>query len=160
MSQRLIQTLLALLLRHIIPRCIAVIVVSQPIAEEMCRRYQCSNLLLIRTIAPYRKVERSDILKQKLGLARHVRIALYQGYLQPDRGLGTLIQAAPFLEKDTIIVIMGKDKVGMRAELDALIASEGVAERVKIIPAVPYEDLLPWTASADIGWIDTQFHFL
>lgn len=160
MSRRLIQRLLALLLRHIIPRCRAIIVVSQPIVEEMCRRYQCSNLSLIRNIAPYRKVERSDILRQRLGLARHVRIALYQGYLQPDRGLSILIQAASFLEKDTVIVIMGKDKVGMRAELDALIASEGVAERVKIIPAVPYEDLLTWTASADIGWIDTQFHFL
>jgi glycosyltransferase involved in cell wall biosynthesis len=153
MSRRLLQALLALLLRHIIPRCTAVIVVSQPIVEEMRRRYQCSNLSLIRNIAPYQRVVKNDILRQKLGLAAHVRIALYQGYLQPDRGLDTLIQAAPFLEKDTVIVIMGKDKVGMLAELDALIASKGIAERVKIIPAVPYEDLLTWTASADIGLI-------
>jgi len=31
---------------------------------------------------------------------------------------------------------------------EELIASKGVANRVKIVPAVPYEELLNWTASA------------
>jgi glycosyltransferase involved in cell wall biosynthesis len=37
------------------------------------------------------------------------------------------------------------------AELEALIVSEGVADRVRILPPVPYTELLDWTASADIG---------
>ncbi len=82
-----------------------------------------------------------------------MRIALYQGNLQPDRGLERLVQAARFLERDIVIVMMGKDMTGTRARLEAGIAREGVAERVKIIAPVPYKDLLDWTASADIGLI-------
>jgi glycosyltransferase involved in cell wall biosynthesis len=39
------------------------------------------------------------------------------------------------------------------AELDDLIAREGVADRVRILPPVPYDELLDWTVSADIGLI-------
>lgn len=38
-------------------------------------------------------------------------------------------------------------------QLESLISSEGLADRVKILPPVPYEELLDWTASADIGLI-------
>ena len=38
-----------------------------------------------------------------------------------------------------------------QAHLKALIASKGLAERVKILPPVPYAELLDWTASADMG---------
>ncbi len=47
--------------------------------------------------------------------------------------------------------MMGPSYGTTQAELEALIVSEGVAERVKIIPPVSYEELLEWTASADIG---------
>ncbi|MFL5626078.1 MAG: glycosyltransferase, partial [Ktedonobacteraceae bacterium] len=40
-----------------------------------------------------------------------------------------------------------------QVQLEALITSEAVADRVKILPPVPYADLLNWTASADIGLI-------
>jgi glycosyltransferase involved in cell wall biosynthesis len=90
-------------------------------------------------------------LRGYLGLKPGVRIALYQGYLQHNRGLDGLVRAAPFLEPNTVIVMMGQDTEGMQAELEALIAREGVADRVKILPPVPYAELLDWTASADIG---------
>ena len=47
--------------------------------------------------------------------------------------------------------MMGKAVKETLSQLNALIASEGVADRVKIIPPVPYEELLDWTASADLG---------
>jgi len=46
---------------------------------------------------------------------------------------------------------MGKGFGETVAELEALAVKEGVADRVKIIPPVPYAELLEWTASADIG---------
>ena len=62
-----------------------------------------------------------------------------------------LVRAASFLEPNTVIVMMGRDFGTTRAELEALIASEGVADRIKFMPPVPYNELLDWTASADIG---------
>jgi glycosyltransferase involved in cell wall biosynthesis len=71
--------------------------------------------------------------------------------LQPNRGLDRLIRAAKYLDPDIMIVMMGKNRKTTEAQLEALIASEGVTDRVKIIPPVPYAELLDWTASADIG---------
>jgi len=150
-TRRLLQALLAPLLAYIVPRCAGVITVSPPIVQEMCKRYHLSNVVLIRNIPEYKNVQKSDRLRQCIGVSSQTRIALYQGNLQPDRGVDILIRAAAFLEENIVIVIMGKDMVGTRAQLEALITSEGAAERVKIIPPVPYEVLLDWTVSADIG---------
>jgi glycosyltransferase involved in cell wall biosynthesis len=136
-----------------VPYCASVITVSPPLVEEIRRRYYAQRVSLIRNILAYRVVERSDRLRQHLGLSAEVRIALYQGYLQPDRALDILVRAASFLQENTVIVMMGANVGSMQAQLEALIASEGVAERVKIIPPVPHTELLDWTASADLGLI-------
>jgi glycosyltransferase involved in cell wall biosynthesis len=81
------------------------------------------------------------------------RIVLYQGYLQAERFLDQIIRAAAFLEQGIVLVMMGKNVGTTQAELAQLIVSEGVTDRVRIIAAVPYEELLEWTASADVGLI-------
>ncbi len=153
LSRRSIHPLLTLLFVAIEPRCAGVITTSPPVVQEMSTRYPHSNISLIRNLPPYQTVAKSNRLRQHLGLDPQIRIALYQGNLQPDRSLDILIRAAAFLEPDIVIVMMGKDMAGTQVRLEALIASEGVVDRVKILPAVPYEELLDWTASADIGLI-------
>jgi glycosyltransferase involved in cell wall biosynthesis len=150
-SKRLLHELLVVLLAHMIPRCAGIITVSPPIVEEIRNRYRVPEVVLIRSVPEYRAVSKSDRLRRYLGLKPEVRIALYQGYLQSNRGLDRLVRAAAFLEQDIVIVIMGKNVETTQAQLEALIASEGVADRVKILPPVPYAELLDWTASADIG---------
>jgi len=150
-SRRLLRQLLVALLAHIVPRCAGVITVSSPIVKELRNRYGLSEVTLIRNVPEYRTVLKSDRLRQYLGLTPETRIVLYQGYLQPDRGLDKLIRAAAFLERDIVIVMMGKNRGTTQAQLEALIAREEVADRVKILPPVPYTELLEWTSSADIG---------
>jgi glycosyltransferase involved in cell wall biosynthesis len=150
-SRRMLRQLLMVMLRYIVPHCAGVITVSPPIVEELIKRYRLSGVTLIRNVPPYRQVEKTNRLREKLDLDSNVRIALYQGYLQPNRGLDRLIRAAKYLEPNTVIVMMGKNRKTTQAQLEALIASEGVTDRVKIIPPVPYEELLEWTSSADIG---------
>jgi glycosyltransferase involved in cell wall biosynthesis len=150
-SRRMLRQLLMVLLTYIVPRCVGVITVSPPIVEELCKRYKLAHVTLIRNVPEYREVSRNDRLREYLGVKPEVRIALYQGYLQPNRGLDRLIRAAKYLDPDIMIVMMGKNRKTTEAQLEALIASEGVTDRVKIIPPVPYAELLDWTASADIG---------
>jgi len=150
-SRRFMNKLLSILVPLMVSYCAGVITVSPPIAEEMRKRYSIAEVTLLRNIPPYQAISRCDRLRQHLGLGSNVRIALYQGNLQPDRGLDRLVRAAAFLERDSVIVMMGKDKVATRGQLEALIENEGMAERVKVMPPVPYEELLNWTASADIG---------
>ncbi len=134
-----------------IPYCTGIIATSAPTAGAIRQEYHVSDVTLVRNFPSYREVQRSNRLRQYLGLNQEVRIALFQGYLQPNRGLNWLVQAAPLLDPNIVIVIMGHDQRGTKAQLEALIAENKVADRVKIIPAVPYTELLDWTASADIG---------
>ncbi len=152
-SRRLLQAFLAPLLTYMVPRCAGVISVSPPIVREMCKRYRIQGVALIRNIPEYRDVQKSDRLRQHLGLSPEVRIALYQGHLQPDRGLDRLVRTAAFLEQNIVIVMMGSSAGRTQAQLKDLITHEGVADRIKIIPPVPYAELPDWTSSADIGLI-------
>ena len=150
-TRRFIRWLLGFFLSHALPRCAGVIAVSFPIVQEIQNSYHISNVVLLRNLPMYQVVSKSDCLRQLLQLSPNTCIALYQGYLQPDRGLDRLIRAATFLEPNIIIVMMGQGIGTTQQELESLITKEDVADRVKIIPPVPYEELLNWTASADIG---------
>jgi glycosyltransferase involved in cell wall biosynthesis len=141
------------LLAFVIPRCAGVITVSMPIAREICNRYGLSSVTLIRNMPAYATVSRHDLLRQALDLSPVARVALYQGRLQADRELDRLVRAARYLAPDTIIALMGPADEGILPHLRALIDEEGVAERVKLLPAVPYAELLSWSASADLGLI-------
>src|SRR5579875_1450696 len=137
----------------VLPHCEAVIATSPFHIREICNYFKVKKIVLLRNIPPYRLVEKTNRLRESLGLAPETRIVLYQGGLQPGRGLDHLIRAAHFLEKNTVIVIRGKDVLGTEAQLKSLIASEKVTDRVMIIPLVSYEESFTWTASADLGLI-------
>jgi glycosyltransferase involved in cell wall biosynthesis len=146
---RRMQPVLRLLLVGLLSRCAGVITVSPPIVQEIRNRYHVSNVVLLRNIPPYQAMQKSDRLRRSLGSGSDVHIALYQGNLTAGRGLERLIYAAAFLERHTVIVMMGQGE--MEPQLKALIAKEGVANRVKILPPAPYAELLDWTASAELG---------
>jgi glycosyltransferase involved in cell wall biosynthesis len=146
-------TLFTRLLAIMVPYCAGVITVSSPIAQEIRNRYSSSKVTLVRNTPVYRAVPRTDHLRQYLNLPSDVHIALYQGTLQADRELDRLIHVAHFLKKNIVIVLMGPDAEGIQPQLEALIESEGVADSVKIVPNVPYAEVLDWTASADTGLI-------
>jgi glycosyltransferase involved in cell wall biosynthesis len=141
------------LLSAMVPRCAGVITVSQPIAQEIHQRYHGPEVTLVRNTPMYQAVGKSNRLRQYLRLAPEVRLALYQGNLQPNRGLDRLVRAASFLDPNIVIVLLGAGRgiPQTQIQLEALIASERVEDRVKILPTVPYAELLNWTASADIG---------
>ncbi len=151
--RRWLRVLLTPLLSHMISSCAGGIGASPFYSKVLRAQYHVPNVILTRNVPRYQTVAKSDRLRQHLGLSPEVRIALYQGNLQPDRTLDSLVRAARFLEPTIVIVMMGNNTGATQAQLETLIASEGVANRVKIIPPVPYEELLDWTASADIGLI-------
>jgi glycosyltransferase involved in cell wall biosynthesis len=149
--RRCFHKLIGMLLAKILPACAGVVTVSPPIAEEIRKRYRLSKVSLVRNILPYRIVRKSDKLRLHLDLPPSVRIVLYQGNIQPGRGLECLVHAAAFLKQDAMIVMMGQCIGTTQSALESLIQQQAVADRVKILPPVAYEELLDWTASADLG---------
>ncbi len=139
------------LLAVMVSRCAAVITASPCYIAELRALYHPSRVTVIRNVPIYRSVPQSDRLRAYPGIGPEARIALYQGNIQPNRGLDRLVRAAKYLAPNNMIVMMGNAEEATRAQLEAYIVSEQVADRVKLLPAVPYAQLLDWTASADIG---------
>jgi glycosyltransferase involved in cell wall biosynthesis len=146
--QRLFYTTM---LRVMLPHCAAAITVSPPIVDEIQRRYGGPRAVVVRNVTPYQPPLASNRLRERLGLPATTRIALYQGNLQGDRALDVLVRAARYLPDNIAVVLIGNGP--SQAALAALIAHEGVGERVRLVPAVSYSELLAWTASADLGLI-------
>lgn len=140
-----------MLLKRMLPRVAATITVSPPLVAEMHRRYGGPPAVVVRNVPPYQPAITSDRLRQHLGLDAKIRIALYQGGLQQDRALDVLVRAAGTLAPDIVLVLMGDGPT--KPDLEALIQREGLSERVRLLPAMPYRELLTWTASADLGLI-------
>ncbi len=151
--QTRLHRLIVFLLRLLLPRCSGVITVSPQIARGFCDQYALADVRVVRNTPVYQSVTRTNRLREALGLSQQTRIALYQGGLQANRDLECLVRAAPFLESDIALVFMGQDAQNTKASLESLALREGVTDRVKFLPAVPYEDLLAWTSSADLGLI-------
>src|SRR5579883_2565327 len=78
------------LLRRVVPSCAGVITVSPPLADEIRRLYRSPEVTLVRNVPIYRAVEKQDRVRQRLNLDQKTRIALYQGYVLPDRGFDRL----------------------------------------------------------------------
>jgi glycosyltransferase involved in cell wall biosynthesis len=148
-----LQALAKRVIALIVPRCAGVITVSPPIVREITTQYHPKSIALVRNIPAYQYAVKGTRLHQALGLDPQVRVALYQGVLHSSRGLEYIVQAARFLAPGIIIALMGSGSKKTLADLESLIVSEGVIDRVKLLPAVPYGELLTWTASADLGLI-------
>ncbi len=149
MLRKVYRSVARLMLRHVVPRCTTVIAASPCYAREMEARYGGKRLVVLRNIPEFREVPPSNRLREKYGIPPATRIALYQGYFFENRSLDRLVRAARYLSAGVVIVLMGSGP--MQIELEYLIGAEGVGERVKIAAFVPHDQLLDWTASADIG---------
>lgn len=134
-----------------------VFTVNDSIAEEMTKRYGVSRpTRLLNAIDPpegFDPEHREDLLRNALRLPADTLIALYQGGLAPHRNLPNLVKAMARVSDPSIhLVFLGSGDFG--ATLQRLAGRlKLLRTRVHFLPAVPQEELLRFTASADFGVI-------
>ncbi|HWB21030.1 MAG TPA: glycosyltransferase, partial [Phycisphaerales bacterium] len=87
----------------------------------------------------------------------HLRVVLYPGAITVHRGLETMIDSAPYLA-EAVYVVMGYarnkrylERLKCRAQ-----ALNVLGSKVYFRNAVPIEDVVRYTASADLGIVPTQ----
>jgi glycosyltransferase involved in cell wall biosynthesis len=76
---------------------------------------------------------------------------LYHGIVAPGRGLEACISSVPLWAEGRSFSIRGPAQDAYRAELEALIAEEGVGDRVTLLPPVPMIDLIREATAFDVG---------
>ncbi|MDJ0925530.1 MAG: glycosyltransferase family 4 protein [Acidimicrobiia bacterium] len=87
-------------------------------------------------------------LRGELDIAAETPVLLYQGSIQENRGIEPAIDAITLLE-DAALVIVGYGY--HRPALEAQVRERGLSDRVKFFGPIPNNELLRWTAAADIG---------
>lgn len=141
-------------------RADAVITVNDVLADLQAAHYRIPRPVVVMNCPPRppTTVTRTALLAEKIGVSPETPIVICQGMLVRDRhgvGLENLIRAAPLLERG-VVVVMGRGP--QFDELAALAGQPPFAGRAFVLPAVPPEELLSYTAGATIGAIPTEIH--
>jgi glycosyltransferase involved in cell wall biosynthesis len=135
----------------------AFLAVSDPVADLLVRRWGVPRPTVLWNCPPAWRPDEpgpvaSDRIRVTLGIEAERPVVLYQGGLSVDRGVEELVAAATsprLMELGAAVVFMGYGR------LETFVA-QAVADhpgRVYLLPAVRPDDLLPWTASADVCFV-------
>jgi glycosyltransferase involved in cell wall biosynthesis len=139
---------------RLLPECDQVITVNPLIAAEMARRYGMTAPLVIQNAVSvpngFDAAARHDRFREEFRIGNTDIVLLYQGWLAMHRGLPALVRAMPLVPDNVHLVFLG---YGALQDLHALAHQLGLRRRVHLKDAVSQDDLLYWTASADIGLI-------
>jgi len=102
--------------------------------------------------ASYRQnPERSNLLREALRIPNSHKILLYVGYITYGRGLKELVQSLKYLNPEYSLVFMGYSDPGYIGRLKELIYKEKQTNSVYFFGAVPFNQVIKYAASVDVG---------
>lgn len=134
--------------RFMIRRADIVITTNETRANFFIQTYNIKMPIILRNAPRYQVVSSDDRIRKKLGISCGIKIVLYQGGLQPERGLENLVKAVPEIP-NVVLVFIGYGK--LEEHLKSLVKNQSLGHKVFFLGMIPNEDLLKWTASADVG---------
>ena len=128
-----------------LPRIKYAYTVSQSIVEYYDKKYQ-NKMGLIRNI-PLKK----DVLHvEEVTFPTKNKTILYQGVLNPGRGIKPMIKALKFID-DLDLIIIGYGKV--EEDLKAFVAEQKMTKRVHFLGRVERDKLFNYTKQATLGMV-------
>ncbi|MBM3695872.1 MAG: glycosyltransferase [Actinobacteria bacterium] len=117
-------------------------------AEYIVRRYGIPFPTLIHNVPERMEVKQGWDLRERLGIPADRRILLYQGSIQEFRGIEEAIEAVTLLDR-CVLVVIGYGY--HRPALEEMVRRRGLQDRVYFFGPIPNDELLYYTASADVG---------
>lgn len=97
----------------------------------------------------YAEPVRSDLLRERCRIKREEIVVLYQGAVLRGRGLLRAVESIAVLEGAHLCILGDGDFI---PAIEQHARACGAGGRVHLLSSVPYDELLAWTASADVGW--------
>jgi glycosyltransferase involved in cell wall biosynthesis len=130
--------------KKLLPKLKYAYTVSEPIAEEYRKKYGV-DFRVIRNL-PYRlqhPVRRPDLLS-----CNPERIIIYQGSLNPGRGIESMILSMKHFN-DYKLQIFGDGP--LHSKLEDLVKEEKLSDRIQFMGRIPLKELPSFTALASLG---------
>lgn len=140
----------------LIKKCNVTFTVNDSIADEMVKRYSCARprVLLNAIDLPFGfdTTKPHTMLRRHFGLHNNAVILLFQGGLLRRRNLENLAKSMRYInDPNVVLVFMGNGP--LIENLQHLTEQARLQNRILFKPAVPPQEVVNWTASADIGII-------
>lgn len=136
--------------RLVVPRCDAVVTVSEGIAFRLRERYRLEVApTVLRNVTALQPTGPGG-LRERLGIGPDTPLVLHQGAPAEARGCEVLVAAVARLSH-AHLVFLGDAEPSYAASLGATIDRHGAADRVTLLASVALDDLLAHTAEADVG---------
>ncbi|MFM1933111.1 MAG: hypothetical protein RL226_2414 [Bacteroidota bacterium] len=128
-----------------------VITVSPSIAQAYKDRYGVKDVWLVRNV-PHQMGEapKKNLFREKFNIPAHERIFLYQGAFTYNRGLEEAVEAFEGISGAHLVCM------GYGVFLDKVLAAAERCPNIHYMPAVPYNQVLEHTASADVGLLSVR----
>lgn len=136
--------------KHFIRYAKAVTVVCEPIKEWYEEHYDVKDVEVVANIpyhpSPGKLHKKTNLLREKFEIPEDDLIFIYQGFLTPLRGIAHLIEAFEKTSANRHLVLMG---FGDMEEEVKKAASKN--NNIHFQPAVPLDEIIQYTSSADVG---------
>jgi glycosyltransferase involved in cell wall biosynthesis len=124
-----------------------VITVSEPIKSWYCNTYRLDNVYVIRNLPEvFHKDQFNVNLKEYFKIDASHLLFVYQGVIDSDRGIGSLLSVFEQCSKDKHIVF-----IGYGAGVDKVTKSEKENCNIHFHPAVSSKRLMSYTRCASVG---------
>jgi len=147
-SRKATQFFWSLLENWYISRVGLVLTVNQSIAEILRSRFASKKIHVAYNFPLRQQLVRSDLLREKFGISDDMKILLSQGGMQKGRGAFHAIRLLTKLS-DCALVFLGSGE--LKEDLIRYVNELHVNDRVFFHPSIASNELLPLTASADLG---------
>ncbi len=134
--------------RRGIPHADEVILTTRSRAAHVSSLHGIPMPTILRNVPERIEIEAGWDLRERLGIPPDQRILLYQGSIQEFRGIEETIDALQYLER-CVFVVVGYGH--HRPVLEALVKQRGLEDRVRFFGPIPNDELLWYTATADVG---------
>jgi len=129
----------------IIPKLKNAITVSRSISNEYKKKYGIDMNVLRNMPSKYNNYDEENVI-----IPTKNKFVLYQGVLNPGRGIKQMIRALYFL-KNIDLVIIGYGKV--ENELKQFVKMHKMGKKVFFIGRIPSEKLMNYTKKASVGMV-------
>jgi glycosyltransferase involved in cell wall biosynthesis len=125
------------------------VTVCESFANYFKQKFDLNNVVVLKNCPLIsNRISKTNKLKEKIGLPTSDKILLYQGVINPGRGLKELIESAKFFDKNTHLVILGFGP--SKLHFQEMTKDLGLVN-VHFVDKVSFDELLYFTSSADIG---------
>lgn len=135
----------------------AVVTVSEELGELLQQTHRLAQRPTVVLNAPSASQVHEHALqstiRETIGVMQDVPIMVYSGSAAPQRGLDIMVEALPHLPGVLCALVVAKPQSEYVQSLVARAHELGVADRVKLLPYVQFDQVVPFLSTADVGVI-------